>query len=56
MFFLLPVSGVDVLNLEGYFRGKKLVLINMSATSADSSADLVIHEPIGEVFTQVMGW
>ena len=39
-----------------YFRGKKLVLINMSATSADSSADLVIHEPIGEVFRQVMGW
>ena len=39
-----------------YFRGKKLVLINMSATSADSSADLVIHERIGEVFAQVMGW
>ena len=39
-----------------YFRGKKLVLINMSATSADSSADLVIHERIGEVFKQVMGW
>ena len=39
-----------------YFRGRKLVLINMSATSADSSADLVIHEPIGEVFAKVMGW
>ena len=39
-----------------YFHGKKLVLVNMSATSADSSADLVIHEPIGEVFAQVMGW
>ena len=39
-----------------YFRGKKLVLINMSATSADANADLVIHEPIGEVFRQVMGW
>jgi NAD-dependent deacetylase len=39
-----------------YFHGKKLVLINMSATSADSSADLVIHEKIGEVFAQVMGW
>ena len=39
-----------------YFRGSKLVLINMSATSADSTADLVIREPIGEVFRQVMGW
>ena len=42
--------------LINYFRGKKLVLINMSATSADSGADLVIREPIGEVFRQVMGW
>ena len=39
-----------------YFRGKHLVLINMSATSADSSADLVIREPIGSVFKQVMDW
>ena len=42
--------------LINYFRGKKLVLINMSSTSADSGADLVIREPIGEVFRQVMGW
>ena len=39
-----------------YFHGKNLVLINMSATSADNSADLVIREPIGEVFAQVMGY
>lgn len=39
-----------------YFGGNKIVLINMSATSADGSADLVIREPIGEVFRQVMGW
>ena len=39
-----------------YFRGKHIVLINMSATQADSSADLVIRDPIGEVFSQVMGW
>lgn len=39
-----------------YFRGKNLVLINMSATQADKSADLVIRDPIGEVFSQVMGW
>lgn len=39
-----------------YFRGKNLVLINMTATQADSAADLVIRDPIGEVFSQVMGW
>ena len=40
--------------LIDYFNGKNLVLINKSETSADRRADLVIHEPIGEVFTQVM--
>ena len=39
-----------------YFHGKNIVLINMSATSADSTADLVIREPIGEVFRKVMDW
>ena len=33
-----------------YFGGKKLVLINKSPTRADKSADLVIREPIGDVF------
>ena len=37
-----------------YFRGKNLVLINKSKTSADSQADLVINENIGEVFKAVM--
>ncbi|MBE5964376.1 MAG: NAD-dependent protein deacylase [Lachnospira sp.] len=32
-----------------YFRGKKLVLINKSTTSADNSADLVIHDDIAKV-------
>ena len=36
-----------------YYRGKKLVLINMGATSYDNQADLVIREKIGEVFSQV---
>ena len=40
--------------LIDYFNGKNLVLINKSKTSADRRADLVIHEAIGEVFTQVM--
>ena len=34
------------------FRGQSLVLINMSATSVDSRADLVIRRPIGEVFSE----
>ena len=34
-----------------YFRGDHLVLINKSATPYDSRADLVIREPIGEVFS-----
>ena len=36
--------------LINYFKGKYLVLINKSETDADYKADLVIHEPIGEVF------
>lgn len=35
--------------LIDYYRGKKLVLINKSATSRDSEADLILTEPIGEV-------
>lgn len=34
--------------LIDYYRGKKLVLINKSATPMDGRADLVIAEPIGE--------
>lgn len=35
--------------LINYFRGKNLILINKSSTSADSNADLVIHDAIGKV-------
>ncbi len=38
--------------LVDYYRGKRLVLINKSATPYDSSADLVIHDSIGKVFRQ----
>lgn len=41
--------------LVRYYQGHKLVLINKDATPYDSNADLVIHAPIGQVFTQVMG-
>lgn len=36
-----------------YYRGGKLVLVNLSETPYDSYADLVIHEKIGEVFRQI---
>jgi NAD-dependent deacetylase len=36
-----------------YFHGNALVLINMSATSYDSRADLVIRKRIGEVFSEL---
>lgn len=39
--------------LINYFRGNNLVIINMSPTSADSSADLLIEGRIGEVFGQI---
>ena len=39
--------------LINYYRGNKLVLVNRSATSYDSYADLVIHDTIGEVFDQI---
>ena len=39
--------------LIDYFNGDKLVLINKSATTRDSMADLVIREPIGKVFSQI---
>ena len=32
-----------------YFKGKHLVIINKAETSADRTAELVIHQPIGEV-------
>ena len=32
-----------------YFRGRKLVVINMSLTQSDSNADLLIADKIGDV-------
>lgn len=36
-----------------YFKGKNLVLINMSSTPFDSEADIVIHEKVGEVLDKI---
>lgn len=37
--------------LINYYKGNRLVLINKSETSQDKMADLILHEPIGEVFS-----
>ena len=36
-----------------YYRGSKLVLINRDETPYDTAADLVLRDPIGQVFAQV---
>lgn len=40
--------------LINYFKGKNLILINKSSTSADSKADLVINDSIGKVLNKVI--
>ncbi|WP_301859487.1 NAD-dependent protein deacylase [uncultured Megasphaera sp.] len=40
--------------LVRYYNGHKLVVINKSSTDMDSSADLVINESIGKVFSHVV--
>ncbi len=39
--------------LVRYFSGKHLVVINMSPTSADSSAELLINGRVGEILSKV---
>lgn len=41
-------------SLVQYYRGKKLVLINKSATQYDRSANLVINESIGKVLSGIL--
>ncbi len=57
---LLIVGGTSLTvypaaGLIRYQRSGKLVIVNRDATSGDRSADLVIKEPIGEVFSAVSG-
>ena len=35
------------------YRGNRLVLVNMSPTPRDSRADLIVREPIGQVFAEL---
>lgn len=40
--------------LIDYFKGRNLILINKSVTSADNKANLVIHDAIGKVLTEAI--
>lgn len=40
-------------SLIDYFKGRYLVVINKDKTPRDSIADLVINEPIGQVFSKI---
>lgn len=55
---LLMVAGTSLTvypaaGLLRYYRGNRLVLINRDETPYDSEADLVIHDRLGNVFTQL---
>ena len=55
---LLIVAGTSLTvypaaGLINYYRGNRLVLINRDATPYDSMADLVFHESLGKVFSQL---
>lgn len=63
---ILAISQADVLIVGGtsltvypaaglirYYRGNRLVLINRDETPYDKEADLVIRDPIGQVFSQL---
>lgn len=36
-----------------YFRGRRLAVINLETTPADDRADLVLHEPVGQVMQAI---
>ena len=55
---MLIIGGTSLIvypaaGLIDYYRVNKLVVINMSVTSQDKNADLVIQEPIGKVFAGI---
>ena len=55
---LLIVAGTSLTvypaaGLINYYQGNRLVLINRDATPYDDQADLVLHESLGKVFSQL---
>ena len=56
---LLIVAGTSLTvypaaGLINYYRGNRLVLINRDETPYDSQADLVFHESLGKIFSQIV--
>ena len=57
---MLIVGGTSLVvypaaGLIDYYRGNRLVLINRDPTPYDGRADLVIHDPIGQVLGALRG-
>ena len=55
---MLIVAGTSLVvypaaGLINYYRGDKLVLINLQPTSADRMANLALHAKVGEVLEQI---
>ncbi len=55
---LLIIAGTSLVvypaaSLIHYYRGNRLVLINLQPTSADGDADLVIHDRVGRVLDAI---
>ena len=55
---LLIVAGTSLTvypaaGLVNYYRGSRMVLINRDTTPYDDQADLVFHESLGEIFSQL---
>ena len=55
---LLIVAGTSLTvypaaGLINYYRGSRLVLINRDATPYDQHADMVFHESLGQIFSQL---
>lgn len=63
----MAIANADVLIIAGttlivqpaasfinYYRGSKLILINLSSVPNEKNIDYVIHDKVGEVFTEIM--
>ena len=55
---LLIVAGTSLTvypaaGLVNYYRGNRMVLINRDSTPYDNQADLVFHQSLGEIFSQL---
>ena len=58
---LLIVAGTSLIvypaaGLIDYYAGDRLVLMNATSTPYDSRADLIIREPVGQVFEELERW